>query len=271
MEGTFTFDQVTQAIQQGIEAGITNVYFEGGEPFLYYPLMVESLRYAKSRNLECGIVTNCYWANSENDAELWLKPLVDIGIDDLSVSNDSFHSDDPTHSPAQIAYDVARRLGLPAGSICIEAPTVISEHEHEKGEAVVGGGALFKGRAVEKLLEGQPRKRYDCFTECTSEDLTHPSRIHLDPFGNVFVCQGLSIGNIWQKPLREIMNDFEPSRHPVIGPLVEGGPAKLVEIFGLPDGDSYVSECHLCYLVRKRLIDRFPDYLCPKQVYGESE
>ncbi len=270
MTGTFTRDQVAGAIQQGVEAGITSVYFEGGEPFLYYPLMLESLRIAKSHGLSCGIVTNCYWATSEQDTELWLRPLLEIGIDDLSVSNDAFHSDDPANSPAQTAYVVATRLGLPADNICIDAPVALSASSQGKGQPVTGGEVVFKGRAVDKLVEGLPRKKYHCFTECTQEDLTTPSRVHLDPFGHVFVCQGLTIGNIWTKPLKDIMQEFEPSQHPIIGPLVEGGPAKLAEMYGLPEGDDYVSDCHLCYLIRKKLLDRFPEHLCPKQVYGES-
>jgi MoaA/NifB/PqqE/SkfB family radical SAM enzyme len=31
---------------------------------------------------------------------------------------------------------------------------------------------------------------------------------------------------------------------------------------------SYAHACHFCYLVRKALIDRFPQFLAPRQVYG---
>jgi hypothetical protein len=271
MEGTFTIEQVEKAIVQGIEAGINSIYVEGGEPFLYYPLMLETLRLAKKLNLKTGIVTNCYWANSERDAELWLAPLVEIGIDDLSVSNDEFHSDDPKHSPAHMAFEVAKKLGMPAGSICIEKPVVQIKGKGRKGEPVVGGDVVFKGRAVEKLIGDLPRRKFDCFTECSQEELANPGRIHLDPFGEVMVCQGLSIGNIWSTPLAKIMTDYEPEKHPIVGPLLKGGPAELAREYGLPEGDSYVSECHLCYLIRKKLIDKFPEYLCPNQVYGINE
>ena len=40
--------------------------------------------------------------------------------------------------------------------------------------------------------------------------------------------------------------------------------------FGLPAGDRYVDHCHLCYLVRREQLDRFPDQLCPRGVYGEE-
>ncbi|MCP4581825.1 MAG: radical SAM protein [candidate division Zixibacteria bacterium] len=268
MEGTFTIEQVEKAIVQGIEAGIESIYIEGGEPFLYYPVMLETLRLARKLNLKTGIVTNCYWANSERDAELWLKPLVEIGIDDLSVSNDEFHSDDPKHSPAQTAFEVAKKLGMPSGSICIDKPIVLPKDKGRKGEPVIGGDVVFKGRAVEKLIGDLPRRKFDCFTECSQEELANPGRVHLDPFGEVQVCQGLSVGNIWKTPLAKIMADYEPEKHPIIGPLLKGGPAELAREFGLPEGDSYVSECHLCYLIRKKLIDKFPEYLCPNQVYG---
>jgi hypothetical protein len=269
--GTFTLDQVEDAISQGVEAGIDSIYVEGGEPFLFYPLMVETLRLARGRGLSCGVVTNCYWAHSERDVELWLKPLLDIGLDDLSVSDDTFHSSDPEQSPAKLVHRVALAMGFPARSICIEEPVAITRDGSRKGEPIVDGDVVFKGRAVEKLSEGLPRRHYTCFTECVTEDLEKPSRIHLDPLGNVFVCQGLSIGNIWQKPLRKIMADYRPEEHPIVGPLVAGGPAELARRFGLPAGEDYVSDCHLCYLIRKKLLDQFPDHLCPKPVYGEEE
>ncbi len=271
MQGTFTLAQVEQAVQQGVEAGITSVYVEGGEPFLYYPLMLETLRLAAQRGLRRGIVTNCYWAVAERDAELWLEPLLDIGLDDLSVSDDAFHSDDPQRSLAKIALAVALRLGLPADRITIEPPRILPGNARRKGEPVVGGDVVFRGRAIEKLAHDLPRRAYICFTECTEEDLVDPTRVHLDPFGNVFICQGISIGSIRQQPLARIMQEYRPEEHPILGPLVRGGPAELARVFGLPEGEEYISGCHLCYLVRKKLLDRFPAYLCPRQVYGEPQ
>jgi hypothetical protein len=278
-EGTFTIPQLEAAIDQGVAAGISDIYIEGGEPFLYYPLMIETLKMARARGLGCGVVTNAYWATSERDAEVWLAPLAGIGIDDLSISDDTFHGGDSENRPAKIALDVAARLGLPLRSICIDEPgadggesatDAMASDPRDPGAAVVGGEALLKGRAVDNLSEELPRRSYACFEACTEEDLADPSRVHLDPFGNVFVCQGVSIGNIWQKPLVEIMRDYRPLEHPIVGPLITGGPTALARRYGVPDGANYASACHLCYLVRKNLLDRFPEYLCPTQVYGEG-
>jgi hypothetical protein len=152
---------------------------------------------------------------------------------------------------------------------CIEKPVVVENGERH-GAPVVGGDVSFRGRAVEKLAAGLPRRHFACFTKCTDEELAQPRRVHLDPFGNVFVCQGVSIGNLRAGTLSEIMRDYRPTEHPLVGPLLRGGPAELARVYGLPEGDLYVSGCHLCYLVRQRLLDRFPEYLCPGQVYGKS-
>jgi hypothetical protein len=32
--------------------------------------------------------------------------------------------------------------------------------------------------------------------------------------------------------------------------------------------EASVDECHYCFEVRKALIDKFPEYLAPRQVYG---
>jgi len=269
-EGTFTLAKITDALDQAVGAGVEGIEIEGGEPFLFYPLMLETLRQAKNRGLTRGIVTNCYWATSLKDARLWLEPLVEVGLDSLAVSDDRFHGSDEADSPAKLAFRAARDLGLPAASICIETPDSDSSEDREPGEAVVGGTVVMKGRAVEKLAADLPRQPFECFTECTQENLADPGRVHLDPLGNVFVCQGLSIGNIWQKPLAEIMAEYRPEEHPVIGPLMNGGPAELARRFGLPEGKDYVSDCHLCYLVRKNLLKDFPAFLCPEQVYGEK-
>lgn len=268
-EGTFTLENVESALDQAVDAGVTSIYIEGGEPFLYYPLLLEALRAAKRRHLQAGLVTNCYWATSAADAVLWLRPIAEIGIDDLSVSDDAFHSDDVNQSPAKRAREAAEVLGIPLGTICIDGPTIQpAPHKADDG-AVIGGDVLFKGRAADKLTNDLPKSPATTFDCCPHEELENPGRVHLDPFGDVFVCQGISIGNIWKKPLAQIMADYRPLDHPIVGPLVRGGPAQLARESGLPTDDSYVDHCHMCFLLRRQLLDRFGETLCPESVYGD--
>jgi len=269
--GTFTIGQLKAVFEELVKIGtVKRVYFEGGEAFLYYPLMVEGIRLAREKGFEAGIVTNAYWATTEEDAELWLKPLHELGIADLSLSEDTFHSEDVMKSPTRHARAAAEKMGIPTGVISIGRPSVeISEDsEQPKGEPVIGGSTMFKGRAVDKLLEGLPTKSWRNFTECPYEDLRNPRRVHLDPYGNVHLCQGISMGNMWQTPLSELVNNYDCDSHPVAGPIAKGGPALLAEEHGVEHKEQYVDVCHFCYIIRLALLDRFPEYLAPRQVYG---
>ncbi|MFX1455633.1 MAG: radical SAM protein [Promethearchaeota archaeon] len=266
-QGTFTLKQIKEVINEAkkIES-VEWIYFEGGEPFLYYPIMVEGAKFAKKNGFKVGIVTNSYWATSIEDAKLWLQPFSELGIDNLSVSDDSFHYGNDELSLSKIAKKASENLKIPTITICIEEPQV--KAEQEKGEPVIGGGAMFKGRAVEKLTGGLPKRSWEKLVECPYEDLRGLGRIHVDPFGNAHICQGLSIGNFWKTPLSELIENYNPNSHPICNPLIRGGPAELVKEFKLDHDDKYVDECHLCYSCRLTLVEKFPNVLAPKQVYG---
>jgi hypothetical protein len=263
--------QVREVLDEARRLGtVSSVFYEGGEPFLYYPLLVEGLRLARARGFSTGVVTNCYWATAAEDAELWLGPVCDAGLADLSLSDDEFHNPEGVESPARRASEAARVLGLPATSICIEAPAVQPPAD-DRGAPVVGGGALFKGRAVEKLTEGLPMKAPDGFGACKHEELVEPERVHVDSFGHVHICQGVSMGNMWETPLSQLVGEYDAATHPICGPLSRGGPAALAKAHGVELAGEFVDECHYCFLVRRALIDRFPRYLAPRQVYGLPE
>ena len=92
--------------------------------------------------------------------------------------------------------------------------------------------------------------------------------MHVDAWGNLHVCQGIVIGNLLQRSLAEIVREYEPDAHPIVGPLLAGGPAELAERYGLPRMQGYADACHLCYSARCALRNRFPELLAPDQMYG---
>jgi hypothetical protein len=246
------------------------IYFEGGEPFLYYPLMLKGIELSREAGLRVGVVTNAYGAISDEDADLWLRPLADLGLSYLSVSDDTFHSAEEKENPAKRALKAAKKFDIPTSPICIQRPVVeaMPGDGLEKGDPVISGGAMFKGRAVEKLTPGLPRKAFARLIECPHEDLRNPSRVHIDSYGNVQLCQGISMGNMWKTPLPALIENYDSDSHPICGPIAKGGPAHLAKEYDVEHEDEYVDECHFCYLLRLAMIDRFPQYLAPRQVYG---
>ena len=269
--GVFSSTQLKEILadSENIES-IDNVFFEGGEPFLYYPLLVEGIKIARSYDLDVGIVTNAYWATTYEDALIWLEPLKQAGVSTIGLSDDTFHYGDKVDTPPKNAYKACKSLGIDCNYYCIEAPTVetLSATSSQKGEPIVGGNTVFKGRAVETLTEGLPSKDWQTFTACKREELINPGRVHLDPFGNVHICQGVIIGNVFERPLSEIMKSYEPGNHPIVGPLKTGGPVALANELQITHGDRFIDECHFCFTLRKNLVDEFPEQLGPRQVYG---
>ncbi|MFO7964371.1 MAG: radical SAM protein [Desulfobacterales bacterium] len=272
--GTFTIAKVRAVLDEARKIETVEwIYFEGGEPFLYFPLLHESICLATAAGFKTGVVTNAYGAATREDAELWLKPLAIAGLTLLNVSNDAFHYENITENPAANAYAAARDIGIAASQITIERPRVSesSTNEENKGNPLIGGGAKFRGRAAEKLTDNLPLRQWDTLCECPYEDLQTPSRVHVDAFGNVHICQGISIGNMWLTPLSNLICDYRFEAHPICGPLIRGGPAQLARESGIAYEARYVDECHFCYSLRKTGIDRFPDCLGPRQVYGLPE
>jgi len=271
-EGTFTIRQIKSALEEAQKIGTVEwIYFEGGEPCMYYPLLLEGVKRARAMGFQVGVVTNAYFATSVEDARLWLEPLAELGIGDLSISDDTYHYEEAEDSPPKRAIACARQLGMPVSSLCIDEPSISEEQgggEREKGTPVVGGDVMFRGRAVEKLIKGLPRRPWKEFTECPYEDLKEPGRVHLDCYGNVHLCQGISMGNMWKTPLSRLIREYIADAHPICAPLAAGGPAALAEAYRVERQQDYVDACHFCYDVRLHLLDRFPRYLAPEQVYG---
>lgn len=266
--GTFTLSQLEDVINQAEQVGtVSSIYFEGGEPFLFYPVLVKAIASAIERGFKVGIVSNGYWATTKEDAREWLKPLVGQ-LEDLSVSSDLFHYSEEISQQANNACQAAEELGIPIGTISIAQPDTNSVDPAIGQLPPDESGVMYRGRAAEKLVGKAQLKPWTEFTECPYEDLVEPGRVHLDPLGHLHICQGISIGNLFEKPLKEICATYDPDRHPITGPLLLGGPAELVRAYDLPLKQNFADACHLCYTARLNLRERFSELLAPDQVYG---
>lgn len=272
-EGTFTPSQIARVLDQALQLGtVDTVYFEGGEPFLFYPVLLEGIRQARSRGLSVGIVTNGYFATSDENAQCFLEPIRDLGIADFSVSNDIFHYEDRQENAARRATETAQKMGLPTLVLALDpggsGPGSQAGIREEKKGIITEGGIMFRGRAAAKLSGNTKLHDWREFTSCPYEDLVNPSRLHVDACGNLQICQGICMGNVWEKPLAELVRDYYPKDHPICGPLIASGPAQLARDLGYtPPKEGVADACHLCWLARKASRGKFLGVLEPAQVY----
>ncbi len=264
--GTMTLAMIRKILSQARDTGSVEwIYFEGGEPFLYNQTMLAGINLASDMGFKVGVVTNGYWATSEEDATLSLTPLVGK-VQDLSVSSDLFHYSDKVSQQAKYITKVAESLGIPLGVLCIEQPEI--EAVSTVGQIPpVSASIMYRGRAADKLASKVIHYPSSAFTSCPHEDLSDPGRVHIDPFGNLHICQGIALGNIFVKTLTEICDGYEPKSHPIIGSLLSGGPYRLANKYHSSIDATYADACQLCYETRKHLRAQFPDILTPDQMY----
>src|SRR4030043_2001266 len=212
--GTMTLETIRIILNQARETGSVEwIYFEGGEPFLYYQVMLAGINQAVDLGFKFGIVTNSYWATSEEDALLWLSPLVGK-VQDLTISSDLFHFSEKVSQQSKYVTSVAEDLNIPLGIICIEQLEIqaISSIGQIPSEAA---SIMYRGRAVEKLAPKATLYPSEEFSKCPHESLADPGRVHVDPFGNLHICQGISIGNSFSSSLKAICEDFNPYAHAI--------------------------------------------------------
>jgi len=271
-KGVMEFKDVLMMLSEAKKLGtVEYISIEGGEPFLFYPIMIKAMKEAVKLGFHVELLSNCYWATSVEDAVEWLLRVAETGNTQLSLSSDLYHAESWEIEEVKNAIKAAKKLGISVGVISIKNPRAKVPCPSEIEGAKVGLTELmYRGRAASKLLEDADKKSWTEFTKCPYEDLENPERVHIDPYGHVHVCQGISIGNALQQPLSKIIRTYDPFSHPITSLLVKGGPVSLVKEFDLPHGMSYADGCHLCYDCRLLLRNRFPSILTPGQMYGEG-
>ncbi len=266
--GTMSLADIINILSQAKEVGtIEWIFFEGGEPFLFYPILVTGAREANKAGFRVGVVSNAYWAVTDQDALEWLQPLEGI-VEELSLSKDLFHGNEPQIQRVENALTAAKFYDIPANVISI-THSGLTTSMNNFGQLLPGESQLmYRGRAAEKLGNQTKQHPWHIFTACPFEDLHDPGRVHLDPLGYVHICQGIVIGNIFYTSLAEICSKFNPDHHPMIAPLLKNGPVGLVEQFNIAPDRTYADACHLCYSTRKALWQSSPETLAPAQMYG---
>jgi MoaA/NifB/PqqE/SkfB family radical SAM enzyme len=272
-KGVFNLKQIRNILTESKKLGTVNyVAIEGGEPFLYYPIMVKAVEEAVNLGFHVAILSNCYWATCPEDAIEWLFPIAEAKNVELSLSSDLYHGESWETEEVKNAVKAANALNMKVGVIAVKyKDTEVPCPNNIEGAKVDLWELMYRGRAFSKLTETASKKPWREFTKCPYENFANQERIHIDPFGYVHVCQGISIGNAWQKPFSKVIEEYNPYENPILEPLVRGGPVALIGKFGLPHDDAYADACHLCCAVRSMLQNKYPAILVPGQMYGEFE
>lgn len=264
----------------------------GGEPGLYPQQMMALLRAAHELGLATRLETNGFWARDDAAAERFLAPLAELGTS-VSLSLDAFHR--PYVPPERVARAVlvAERLGAPH---CLETAYVDHPAHNNPWDAEtdalclqlyerVGhpiaqhwrGSTFFVGRSTDALAPMQAAGRGLPQEPCRAVPWWHDGELDtldlliLDPQGYLSKGCGIAIADLKRQPLAQVLAGYDPAAHPILGPLLTGGPLALARQAQAQTGfqlkADYADRCHLCQEARQALRAVYPEYLVPAQHY----
>lgn len=236
-----------------------SVHFAGGEPFLYYPQMVELMGCARDAGFASSIVTNGFWGVKPARALEMVRRLVDLGLRRVELSTDVFHQE--FIGPERIAQTI--RVLKAAGVRVVLR--VVTTRKHTLDETmrlfsvddldqleIVGSPVVAVGRAAYQVpAEERYLSDQGLVGACASLlNLTVRGDGNVSP-----CCAGaeqtpcLSLGNIREAPLDEIVRHAEWKV--LVQKLVHQGPASflpILEAAGLSHKvkPQYTNICHAC-------------------------
>jgi len=246
----------------------------GGEPMLYPERAIAIFQKAHLLTIpKISMITNGIWGKNKETAEKLATKLKTAGLNTVDISIDSFHA---RHIPLEYPQNTALAL-LKAGIENINwnvavIESIDAENEYDKKtkellkklEHIGVDAHIFKimplGRAVQNLRKFFPHT--SVYGPCEGEPiienaLTNPESVCIEPSGSVNICWDLAIGNARQRPLSQIISEYDWQQNPVIKTLVEEGPTGLLNLprasgYKLQE-NRYISKCHLCTEIRKTL------------------
>jgi MoaA/NifB/PqqE/SkfB family radical SAM enzyme len=270
-KGRYTSGKLKDLLSQIEKVGSVHwIIFDGGEPFWHFPLLLAGIKYARQMGFKVGVITNGYFARTEETAVNFLRPIGQLGVSQLYISDDTFHYRSTKNTPAKRARQAAQGMGIPTTRINIEMnPDAKGKNPGEiDGSPRFDSRMRFRGRATNLISNEMKTHNWQKLTRCPATDLDEPESLSIDPFGNVSICQGLTIGNALETSFSDVIKSYQIDNHPFLSALKDGGPALLASRFSIEPDHDFGDACHLCYEIRSSLVPSFPQYLAPRHVYG---
>ncbi|HMJ76539.1 MAG TPA: radical SAM/SPASM domain-containing protein, partial [Iamia sp.] len=255
------FDRVIEGLDE--VPTISLVAFTGGEPTLHKQKLFNAIRRVKEKKVTVRVVTNAWWASSDEKARQWVQDLKDAGLDEINTSFDDFHDEfghvDQIGRLITASVDAGLRVGLG----CIHKPGESTFDEvflRQKLIDLTGLSASAFDAAV-SIVEDYPSP-FGAAENMDVQGLSAGTRndfgcrevmktVSIHPTGAVKACCGhvmlyakdLEIGNLHDESLATIVD--RPSRNLGYWLIHTAGPANLLARMGKPT-EHYVSPCHAC-------------------------
>ena len=266
-------------------------HLSGGEIFLdeqrLFQIIKNIRKYFKK---DIGLSTNAFWAKNEVETCQKVNQLAEMGVSGIALSADYYHQKYMSIEGPKTLARVIKQSGLKTHSYIMgarlnadidNAETINQQSEQiadevdqrlelpyaRATERSIGKGCLINRPKKIKIPQGKCTELNTCLGERSP---FNPAMVWIDPYGNVMICYGIIIGNLYNNSLNDIIGDYSPEKFPLLQELSLEGPKTLHEIALSKDNSmpsEFYDECDVCYRSRSVLQKHYPDVLGPKECY----
>jgi len=239
----------------------------GGEPMLNPQVVLAAIEAGKRAGIpSLDIITNGFWAGTNEKAQSWARQLRAAGLDRVIFSVDIFHAEfvpvDNLKRAAQAALSagmskVIWNVGLfhrgePSLPEDLRTWEMVKElreisQDINENEIILAGRALKNYGHRFPGMAGIPRDT--CPGPTYATNIANPTVLTLYPNGNIWICWHLIAGNAKHSSLADFIQNFDAHQNEIIRTLIAAGPAGLLALpiaQGFKPKEAYINACELC-------------------------
>ncbi len=275
---------VGAAVEYGLDFAALGraVLIAGGEALLYFEHVLSVVRALAAVGVPVAFIeSNGSWCVSDALTRERLAKLQDAGVRGMYFSVDRYHQEfvpaERVYRGISIAWELFGRDNVIPERLSWE---YVREAERlaqgpELLQCDPGHGVHFVGRAAVDLA---PRAALVPLDQLLTQDcradweVDKLHEIQVDPFGFVRPdwCPGVNLGNTRSGRIADLCHTRHVQQTPLLRDIAAQGPAALLplaERYAITPGPSYASKCHLCFDLRRQLVQHMPEEFGPPQVY----
>lgn len=237
----------------------------GGEPFLCFEKLKLLITYAHEKKLTNCVVTNAYWATSEEESYHILKELRQCGLTMMKISLDDFHQKFIPLENVVHAINAGVRAGI---QVQLQNTKTSTHHGMDYYAFLLAAFhnidfSQLNANEDTRLPVGRAKEIYPSsdflpFNSLTTEFNRCFKELLVDISGNLYPCCNplmAPIGNLKVNSIHEILQRIENNRYYTM--IKDHGflyfahmleKEKKVKLTGM----KFVNECHLCTYLYSR-------------------
>lgn len=267
-------------------------HLSGGEIFLQPQKVIDITRTIRkyfSGNI--GLSTNGIIGSNTPIAHQVFQQLKAHNIGGMAVSSDYYHQQQMKLEPVENTLALIKeykmdqhtflmggihsddtRLAEEINSWTYDLWTTLDpENNIPRAPALIR--SIGRGASINKPKKKRtPKGPCNNINECLGKrGPMNPAMVWIDPYGNVMICYGIVIGNIYNTPLKKIISDYSIEYHPMLKILAIEGPDGLRSFaekeFPGQIPKVYYDSCDVCYQSRKVLKRNYPEIFSPDECY----